>query len=336
MPVSEYDQIPVVQNLTKKIEEDNDNPDLYYERGVAYYQLGNQQSALSDVVKALQLDSTNAGYYELLGDIYFARKEYTRAINALQKGNRIAPEDMDIIMQLGQYHLMMGNHQESIKYLDEALKKNIFNAEAYFFKGILFKEIGDTAKSISNFQTAVEQDPQYYEAYMQLGLLHSKLKNKLALDYFNNALKIDSSSYEAKYAIAMYYQETKQYGTALELYRKFILEFPQDKDAYYNSGVIYFDMDSMDKAIRSFEQTMSVAPDYDYGYFMRGYSAEVLGDGYYKEGKCAKGAKDDKSRELCSKAIEEFKTAKYFYRQTLNLNPDHKLATEGFERMQPY
>lgn len=305
-PVSEYEQIPVIQNLTKQLEVDNDNPDLYYERAVAYSQLGNSTNALSDVAKALQFDSTNAEYYVLLGEIYFTKQEYTRALNALGKGYSIAPDDTALLLLYAKYALMMGEREKSIKLLDEALKKNMFNTQAYFLKGLVFKEIGDTAKAISNFQTAVEQNPRYYEAYMQLGLLFSKKKNKLALDYFNNALKIDSSSYEAKYAIAMHHQEMKEYDKALELYRQFILNFPQDKEAYFNTGYIYLQIDSIEKATRSFERAIGVAPDYADAYYMRG---------------------------LCAEVVKDFKNAKFFYQQTLNLNPEHKLASDGIQRL---
>ena len=53
-----------------------------------------------------------------------------------------------------------------------------------------YKDLGDTAKAISSMQTAVEQDQQYYNAYMQLGILCAAQRNKLAVDYYKNALKV--------------------------------------------------------------------------------------------------------------------------------------------------
>jgi tetratricopeptide (TPR) repeat protein len=138
--------------------------------------------------------------------------------------------------------------------------------------------------------------------------LLSKKKSKLALDYFDDALKIDSTSHEAKYGIAMYYQEFKDYTKALELYRKMILDYPQDKDAYYNTGYIYFQLDSIDKAVRSFDRAIDVAPDYADAYYMRG---------------------------LCAEMKKDFKNAKYFYQQSLNLNPNSKLAQDGLQRISP-
>src|SRR5688572_2160263 len=125
-PAAEYAQIPLIENLTKQISVDGDNPDLYYERGAAYSELGNRQQAIADVTKAIQLDSANAGYYELLGDLYFKNKEYVRAMNTLQQGTKIIPGDTALLLRLARYNLMAGSKEQSIKLLDEVLQKNIF------------------------------------------------------------------------------------------------------------------------------------------------------------------------------------------------------------------
>lgn len=302
----EFSQLPLIQKLNEQISQSPHNAELYFLRSSAYLQLGNYNNALADIRQALQRDSTEGKYYRLLGEIYFSRQEYTRAITALQKGHQEAPNDIDLMLQLAKYQLYVGERAESIQLLDDVLRKDVFNAEAYFLKGMLFKEIGDTAKAISGFQTAVEQNPRCYEAYMQLGLLLSKKKNPLAIGYFRNALKIDSSSYEARYGIAMYYQEAGDYSKALEIYRQMILDFPQEKDAYYNIGYIHFQMDSIDRASRDFDRAIAVAPDYADAYYMRG---------------------------LCAEAVKDFKNARYYYEQALNLKAEHALAIEGIKRL---
>lgn len=306
-PASEFDQIPLIQNLTAKISEEPNNPKLFFMRSKAYMELGNHVSALEDIKQAIQLDSTAGEFYMALGEIYFSRQEYTRAITALEKGRQEDPDNLDLSLQLAKYYLYVGERPKSIQLLDEVLKKNVFNAEAYFLKGMIFKEIGDTAKSISNFQTSVEQNPRFYKAYMQLGLLLSKKKDKLALDYFNNALRIDSTSYEAKYGIAMFYQESGDFANALAHYQKLIVEYPYEKDAFYNIGYIHFQMDSVDRASRDFERAIGVAPDFADAYYMRG---------------------------LCSEVKKDIKNARFYYQQALNLKPQHQLALNGLKRLE--
>ncbi len=304
-PPSEFDQIPLIQNLTAKISEEPNDPELHFARGKAYMELGNHINAMKDIHEAIRLDSTEGKYYIMLSGIYFSKQEYTRAITALEAGRKNAPDNIDLMLELARYQLYVGEREKSIQLLDDVLRKNVSNAEAYFLKGMIFKEIGDTAKAISNFQTSVEQNPKYYKSYMQLGLLLTKKKNKLALDYLNNALRIDPSGYEARYAIAMYHQEMKENEKAIELYNQMIVDFPQEKDAYYNIGYIHFQMDSIDRASRDFNRAIAVAPDYADAYYMIG---------------------------LCAEVKKDFSNARRYYHQALKLNPKHALASAGVQR----
>lgn len=304
---SQFDQIPLIQNLSAKISENPNDPELFFARGKAYLELGNHANALNDVNEAIRLDSTAGEYYITLSQIYFSKQEYTHAITALEKGRENDPENIDLMLELARYQLYVGEREKSIHLLDDVLRKNVYNVEAYFLKGMIFKEIGDTSKAVSNFQTSVEQNPLYYKSYMQLGLLLTKKKDKLALDYLNNALRIDPLSYEARYAIAMYHQEMKDNEKALEQYNQMILDFPQEKDAYYNIGYIHFQMDSVNRASRDFDRAISVAPDYADAYYMRG---------------------------LCAEVMKDFNNAKHYYQQTLNLSSEHQLALNGLKRME--
>lgn len=304
-PSSEFDQIPLIQNLTAKISEKPNDPELHFARAKAYMELGNHINAMKDINEAIRLDSTAGEYYIELAEIHFSKQEYTRAITALETGCKNDPDNIDLMLELARYQLYAGERQKSIQLLDDVLRKNVSNAEAYFLKGMIFKEIGDTAKAISNFQTSVEQNPKYYQSYMQLGLLLTKKKDTLALDYLNNALKLDPSSYEARYAIAMYHQEMNENEKAIELYNQMIMDFPQEKDAYYNIGYIHFQMDSVDKASRDFDRAIAVAPDYADAYYMRG---------------------------LCAEVKKDFNNARHYYHQALKLNPEHRLALAGLQR----
>ncbi len=304
---SQYSQIPLIRELEDKIAQSPDSAELYYQRGSAYFELGNISKAQTDAARAISMDSLQAKYYSLLAKIYFEKEEFTRAVQVLEKAHQLLPDDIDLMLHAARYYYVIGEGQRSITLLDSVLMKNVFNPQAYFYKGMIFKEIGDTAKAISNFQTAAEQDPKVYEAYMQLGLMFSAKKDRIAVDYFNNALKVDSNSQEAQYGIGMFYQNIEDYSKAKEAYRRMIIRFPQSKLAYYNMGYIYFQEDSMDKAERSFEHALEVAPDYTEAYYMRG---------------------------LCAERKKDSKSAEYYYRQALNLNPGYKLALDGIQRLE--
>lgn len=298
--------IPLLQLLDEQIARHPDSAELYFKRAEALQKLGNSGKARADAAEAIRKDSFRAAYYRLLAEIYFASEEFTRALQTLETGRQKLPDDVSLMLETAKYYYIIGEKQKSIRLLDSVLMKNISNPYAYFYKGMIFKEIGDTSRAISSFQTAIEQNPGYYEAYMQLGLLFSKKNDPVAIDYFSNALKIDSTSEEALYGMALFYQNQGNYKQAKQLYRKMIMQFPQGKRAFYNMGYIYFLEDSLDKAERNFDLALKVAPDYTEAYYMLG---------------------------LCAERKNQTETARYYYRQSLNLKPDYQLALDGLQRV---
>src|SRR5947207_7795453 len=102
----------------------------------------------------------------------------------------------------------------------------------------MFKETGDTTHAVSSFQTATEQNPEYYDAFIQLGNLFSLKKNNLALQYYDKALELKRNSPEALYGKAMFFQENEETDTAEVLYLKILESAPDYKDALFNLGYI--------------------------------------------------------------------------------------------------
>ncbi|MFK5173600.1 tetratricopeptide repeat protein, partial [Propionibacterium freudenreichii] len=74
-------------------------------------------------------------------------------------------------LKLSEIALLLKDYANSIKYANDALKIDVFNPTAYFLKGMTYKYGKDTNNAISSFQTAIEQDNQYYKAFVELGFL---------------------------------------------------------------------------------------------------------------------------------------------------------------------
>jgi tetratricopeptide (TPR) repeat protein len=173
-------------------------------------------------------------------------------------------------------------------------------------KGMNFKEAGDTTKAISSMQTAVEQENNYYNAYIQLGLLCAAQHNKLAEDYYANALRIQPSSLEALYDFGRLYQDEKNYPKAIEMYLR-ILSLNKDIfDAQYNLGYIHMSEKKYTEAMKYFSEAIRIEPKNPKGYYGRGYCYQMSGD--------VQSATDD-------------------YKNTLTLEPNFALAKKGLKEM---
>lgn len=261
--------------LDSLIKLDSENPQLFFARAQWNLKNGIKHAALADIYSAIYLDSTKADYYYLGGDLFIEMGEGTKAIQLMSKGISLIPNDEELYLRATEYNFYMQNYPSAINFANDLLRLNPYNADAYFFKGLIYKDLQDTLKSISNFQTCVEQDPQHYNAYMQLGLLHSAKKDDVALRYFENALNIDALSREAIYGKAYHYQRKQDFVKAIEEYKKMVVLDSKDAEAFYNIGYCFIQTDSLNQAFTNFDIATKIKPNYAGAYYMKGYVAEL-------------------------------------------------------------
>lgn len=295
-------------SINTQIKANPNDATLYFERAKVHYGLRDLSSSLSDVGRALRLDSTNHEFYILLSDLKLLNKESRESRDALLKAHKIAPRNTDILVKLGELYMVVGDADASFKYLNLALKEDVYLAAAYRLKGFNYKYLGDTINAVSSFQTAVEQDPNDYDAYMQLGLLHAEGGKELALDYFNNAIRISPASAEALYAKGLYLQTTDRPREAIKTYEDILSQYEEYFDAWYNIGYIHLEMlEKYDSAAYCFNQAIVYGP--------KNYYPAVYNRGLSKE-------RSGKLRE-----------AEADYREALKMNPQYDLAALGLSRV---
>jgi len=287
-------------------ENPNDTTALYA-RARYFLQAGNADSALLDMQRLIAIDSTRAAYFITMGDIYLVsnRTRYTR--QALQKAISLSPERVDAHMKLAELYLYVEMRQDALNELNEVLRRNKTNPKAYYLKGIIYKEGGDTALAISSLLTASEQDPQYADAYEQLGLIYAAKHDPRCLDFYNNVLRINPANSLTKYNIGYFHQTHGALDKAMETYDLLMKADPKFPLAPYNMGFILFEYQNKPKeALPYFMQAASLKPDYAEAVYMAGLCNEKLGN---KEG-----------------AIID-------YRDALKRRPGFELALSGLQRL---
>ena len=85
-----------VENLSQNIGIEENSALFFYERGLGYEKLGNQEGAIKDYTQAIKEDSTLAKAYHKRGVIYMAQSQKQKAVDDLRKAALLYFEQGDI------------------------------------------------------------------------------------------------------------------------------------------------------------------------------------------------------------------------------------------------
>jgi tetratricopeptide (TPR) repeat protein len=270
---------PELKAINTQLLADPGNAELYYKRAAVYMMLRQIPEAIEDAKRAVKLDSTKAEYFLALADGYFSQNKTKLAKEELEKVEMRFPENTEALLKLSELYFLVRQYQKAIDYANKALKIDDHLAQAYYLKGGIYKESGDTAKAISSLETAIEQDNQHVNAFEDLGLIYAARKNPLAFDYYRNAEKLDPSREELKYAKAKLLQDLGKADEALVEYENILANNRSCADCLYNMGAIYFGIKKDNKkALEYFTKTIEIHPTSVEAYFARAYTYARMRD----------------------------------------------------------
>lgn len=291
--------------LSEKILENPNDTSLLHSRADLFLINGNLEGALLDLEYLYQLDSNNYQNLSNLSHVYYQLGEkgkidyFRKALLLLDKEIVTLKNELKDLSLRYKLYYYISKHKKSLFDINNVLKLDKYIAEAYYYKGLNFFKLGDTAKAISQFQTSVEQDPDYVNAYVLLGHIYDLKGDSISELYYNNALMVDSTSTTVLYNKGKYYQDNQKLEEAKSCYLAVLRFDSKYINAYYNLGFVSLLQKNYLDGANYFSEVIYLKPDYATAYFSRG---------------------------LCFKSLGEFKKANFDFRKTLELDPDFKEA----------
>lgn len=163
-------------NIMKQINV-TDTATIYY-TGVAASEGDMKDEAITYFKKANDLNYKDPFLFVRLSKLYLIKGDSTEAINTLKKGINIYPDNVSLLVEMINYYIAKAESQNALVAIQKAKVKDPKNQTFYFVEGVLYDKIGKMDSSVHAYNQAIELDPNYFDAYYNLGVM-----------YFNNAVK---------------------------------------------------------------------------------------------------------------------------------------------------
>lgn len=267
-----------MNELNREIEKDSLNYEALLKRAKMHLESGQINNALQDINKSMDINEDNVDVFLILADIYFAMGMPENCNTALLRALEVDKEDTRTHIKMAELNLLLQNHSLAMGYIDQALALSSYNPEAYYVRAMLYMSRKDTLQAIRNFQLALNQREDFYEPLIQLGTIYTARHNELAEQYLNKAIQLYPQSLQARYQLALYYQENAFLDEAVLHYDTILLRQPGNKHVLFNLGylnLVYFL--KYEKAIEYFDEALLVDPNYVEALFNKGLALEELG-----------------------------------------------------------
>jgi len=287
-----------VEQYNKSLRISSNQPETFINLGLAYNEKGDLERALFNFQKAAQLkpDSYEANYNA--GTAYLKKGDYENAIIHLQKAVLLKPESDEANFNLGNAYFKKNAFDDAMPYFKKSIEQNPTHIKAYQSIGMILYMQGRPEEAETYFKHALLNDtPESAISYNYLGAIFLKRHNiHDALINFKKAVELDPEYGDAKKNLEKLEQALTDSEKALTLS---VEAHPENPDSYYQLGRIYQSQALYDKAIESYQQAISLKPDFIDALFNRG---------------------------ICRASMHNFEEAILSFKAILNYQPDNSMV----------
>lgn len=296
-----------IEHYSAMLEADPTDARAYYDRGEAWYCLGEHEHALRDIDEALRLGPVNAASQHSRAQVLF---ELGRIDEASAQYESALARDPDLGGGWlgGALALKQGNYQEAIEHFKGELEADPTNARAHYDRGLAWYHLGEYGEALCDLDEAVCLAPK------NRPILQLRAKLLFLLDRIEEA----SAAYET--VLAQEPEAEKEWwssertwlGGAIALkqgnYCEAIAQFdavldvdPTHSRVYNDRGEAWYRQGEYEPALRDFDRAVELDPEHFVYYINRANARMGLA-------RCVQATRDSRLSE-CESVLRDLDEA---------------------------
>ena len=216
--------------------------------------------------------------YELMAEIYEAKKDYYSALDFYKKALRFDRYDDEILLNISYCYSKINEYELADNYADMAIALNDNSSYSFYRKGNIMLSVERFDAAVEAFKRAVELDPEDLDYYHSISYAYSKTGElELSLEYANRAILLDKTNSYSYFRKAWALQEMEKYEEAINSYEKCIECESTFVDAYANISFCYSKLKEFNKSILFANKAIMVNKDYAYSHYRKAWALHNLG-----------------------------------------------------------
>lgn len=291
----------------------------FYLQGVGYLQDYDKKENIDNAIKvfdtALELDPQYAGAYAGRGEAYWKLYESGKDPQWIDPSRHDCEHSLGLNKRLASAHVCLGtvykgigHYEDAVTQFDSAVENEPTNDDAYRGLADAYEHLGKLDDAEKTYRRAIELRPHYWAGYSWLGIFYyHQARYAEAASMFSQVIALAPDSVRGYYDLGGAYIWQGRYADAIGMFQHSIAIRPSTA-AYSNLGTAYFYLHQYGEAVDAYEAAVKLN-QIDYLLWWN------LGDGYYYWGP-----------EKRTKALEAYRQAISLASKRLQINPREAYA----------
>ena len=228
------------------------------------YKLNLPEKSINYYKNALEIDSNKIGAYSGLALSFSHMKEYEEALDHINKALNIEPNNVFLLVVKGYILFESNKSSEALLFFNKAREINSNHHMIKILEDKSWDESigGNLLKSLELLELYLKLFPDDYHALISAGMKCNLLKQyENAINYFKNALDIDSNKIDAYKGLALSFAHMKEYEEALDYINKTLIIEPNNEELLMIKGNILFASNKVSEALLFFNKVKEINPN---------------------------------------------------------------------------
>ena len=212
-----------VRLIRRSLETKHENPDALNHLGQAYIKLNDYVAAERCFQQALEYESNHFHAINNLANCLRHSGDLETALVHYEQAKEIEPRNPICAFNYGITLNALGRQGDAIEWLTKATEYGAGNYLAHHHLGVLFEQQGKFQDANTNYLTALQYQPRYYESLAALLNSPEFEANEAQIDAAKEALMRGDLSSDTRlrleHALGKHFEKAQDYDTAFQHFR---------------------------------------------------------------------------------------------------------------------
>lgn len=207
-----------------------------------YQKKENYKSAVETIERGLTVYPDETILISKLGDLHYAKRDYPKAIVPYERLLSFGDSIPDVVKNLGVSYYYVKRYDEGLYLLEKSLMMKPNDPVAALFIGLCYMELKELDESINYLRFASEIAIPYYmsDIYNQWGNIYIQKKEyKKSVELLKKAYRLDSTKCDILFKIGNTYDVWQKDKTQAIRYYNAYLNSKKEKGDYYQQLTDY-------------------------------------------------------------------------------------------------